>query len=76
MPLVFDVAFPTAVISLIESIGGGVDGGSEWGAVGRVKQELKHKWQCCAISRRPSLTQLTGEARSAVRISLAPNAAL
>ena len=43
-----------AVISRIESIrgrwavGDGVDGG--WGAVGRLKQTFKHKWQCCAIS--------------------------
>ena len=46
-----------ALISWIKSIGGGlVEGvrvGSEggWGVVGGVKQTLKHKWQCYAISR-------------------------
>ena len=59
-----------AVISQIESTGGG------WGAVGGLKQTLKHKWQCCAISRLPRLAQLTGEARSAIRISLESHAAL
>ena len=55
MPLVIEV-FSTTVISLIESIGvgrwecGWVGGrvGGWWGrggAVGRIKQALKHKWQ-------------------------------
>ena len=57
-------------------MGGGVGGRGGWGAIGRVKQALKHKWQCCAFSRRPRLAQLTGEARSAIRISLGPRAAL
>ena len=49
MPLVFEVVFSTAVISLIESIGGGwvggggVGGGGGWKAVGGLKQALKHK---------------------------------
>ena len=81
-----------AVISRIESIGGGQVGGG-WGEVGMggrgvgggrgwweaeggLKQTLKHKWQCCAISRLPRLAQLTGWARPAVRISLAPHAVL
>ena len=51
MLLVFEVVFLTTVISLIESIGGGWEGGGGWEAVGRVKQALKHKWQCCAISK-------------------------
>ena len=52
MPLVFEVAFSMAIISLIESIGGGqVGGGAGWGAVARLKQAIKHKWQCCAISK-------------------------
>ena len=75
MPLVFEVDFSTSVITRIESIGGGWVGGEggerRWGAVGGLKQALKQKWQCCAISRSPRLAQLT---RSAVRISLAPHA--
>ena len=51
-------------------------GVGRWGAVGRLKQALKHEWQCCTISRRPRMAQLTGKSRSAVRISLAPHAAL
>ena len=54
MPLVFEVVFSTAVISLIESMGGGGQvgrGQGGWGAVGGLKQALKHKWQCSAISR-------------------------
>ena len=40
----------------IESIGGGwvggggVVGGGLLGAIGRLKQTFKHKWQWCAIS--------------------------
>ena len=81
MPQVFEIVFLMTVISLIKSVGvrrvrrGGVDDGGRWGAVGRLKQALKHKWQCCAISRWPRLAQLTGKARSAVRISLVPHAA-
>ena len=29
---------------------GGVGAGGGWGAVGGLKQTLKQKWQCCAIS--------------------------
>ena len=29
----------------------GWTGMREWGAIGRLKQTLKHKWQCCGISR-------------------------
>ena len=57
MPQIFEVVFLTAVISRIESEGGGwvggvcMGGGGGWGAIGRLKQTFKHKWQCCAISR-------------------------
>ena len=40
-----------AIITRIESIGGEVGSGGEWGAVGRLKQTFEHKWQCCTISR-------------------------
>ena len=30
--------------------GGWEGGGGGWGAVGRLKQTFKHKWQYCAIS--------------------------
>ena len=45
MPLVFKVVFSTAVITQIESIGGGCvgGGGGGWGAVGGVKQTLNSK---------------------------------
>ena len=47
-----------------------------WGAVAGLKQTLKHKGQCCAICRWAILAQLTGKARSADRLSMAPNAVL
>ena len=57
MPLVFEVVFSTAVITRIESIGGGQvggggvgDGGGR-GAVVGVKQTYKLKGQCFAISK-------------------------
>ena len=37
MLLVFERFFPVPVISRIESIRGGVDGGDRWGAEGGVK---------------------------------------
>ena len=58
--------FLITIISWIESIegrragGGRVEGGDGWGSVGELNQTLKHKWQCCAISKRPILAQLTG----------------
>ena len=82
MLLVFEVVFSMVVIAEIEFIGGGqvrggrVGGGDEWEAIGGLKQTFIRKRQCCAISRLPRLAQLTGEARSAVRISLAPHAVL
>ena len=52
MPLVFEVAFSTSVITRIESIGGGrVGSGGGWGAVGGVKQIFKLKGQKFAISK-------------------------
>ena len=32
-------------------VGGGVGGRGMWGAVGGLKQTLKHKWLCCDINR-------------------------
>ena len=49
------MVFSTAVITRIESIGGGQvgggGGGGVWGAVGGVKQTFKLKGQCFVISK-------------------------
>ena len=82
MLLVFWTIFSVPVISRIESIGGGQvrgggwGGGGEWEAEGGLKQPFGLKQQCCALQHGTRTGQSTGWAKTAVRSSLVPHAAL
>ena len=77
MLLVFQMFFPTPVLSRIESIGGGwVGGGGGWEAKGRLKQPFRFKEQCCTLSLWHKLLQCTKEAKTGKRESLVPRAVL